>query len=142
MLYFGLELSCYPMLFPRWRSWVDKEFENSYLKLFKILTHCKHNCGTDHSKSEPFENWTLKRSVLEWRSVFQVQILSPHCIWNGRALHILKSVQNSTSFTIWYSNTLDFRTPLKATHDHKKCFYPPQTDLNWINKLTKLFKYH
>ena len=36
-------------------------------------------CGTDHSKSKPFQKWTLKRSVLGWRSVLQVRIPSPHC---------------------------------------------------------------
>ena len=50
----------------------------------RILNGLDHSyidiCETDHSKSEPFKNWTLKRLVLGLRWVFLVQILSPHCI--------------------------------------------------------------
>ena len=50
---------------------ISKGWDHSY----------KDICETDHSKLEPFKNRTFKHSVMGWRSVFRVPILSPHSVF-------------------------------------------------------------
>ena len=85
-------------------------------------------CGRDHSKSKTFKNWTLKRSVLGWRSVLQVRILTPHC-----SEHLIN--RNMSDF--WYAKKplRCFQLPLFVV------FKPPFVTLLWSRIVNTLFTY-